>query len=542
MKRFLVLLLALSCVACGNSSSQFVNTDSRDSGVPPEILAIMNKSLYDDATWSLRVLDSDTGGVLIDLNSGKRLLIASVRKLFSIGTALEELGVDHRFVTTVHRVGNVDNAGVLSGDLVLVAPGDVTMGMRRRPDETMAIGRIDHNEALAVGTATLTEGDARLAYRLLAEQVAAAGVTEITGEVIIDDRLFDHFVFREQYTVTPAFVNENFVDVALSPTTPSQPATLEVRPQSAAFTVNSFVTTVAGDGVAAIEVDPFLPDCIGQIGCSGNVTGELPIDGAPPVVEQYPIVQNFRITEPSNFARTVFIEELVNAGITVAAPLVSATPADQLPPRASLTQANQMADYTSLPFSEYARLVLKVSFNLGADVSNMQFGLSQGVRSQTDALAVEAERLNSDFGISPDQFVFFDGSGGGLAAATATSVTTLLQEMTTRPSGAAFRDGLPLLGLDGTLGVVLGFLDDPTLAGAAGKVQAKTGTLVTQGATEDTLAVGARAMAGYIQTRSGRNLTFIVNVNGVDGFNNFLETIEVNDDLGIVCAILWRDL
>jgi D-alanyl-D-alanine carboxypeptidase len=510
--------------------------------VPSNILEIMGKPLYSNATWGLLVLDTQTGEPIYSLNPNELLLIGSVRKLFSVGTALEQLGVGHQFVTTAHNVGNVDNMGVLNGDLVLKASGDVTMGMRRQADGTMAISAIDHNEAAAVGTAVLTNTDARLGYRELATQVAASGVTEVTGEVIVDDRLFQHFDFRGQYMATPAMVNENFVDVALEPTAVGQPANLlEIRPQSAAFTVNSTVTTVAGDQTAAAQVDPFLPDCIGTPGCSGTVSGELPIDGVPPVIESYPIVRNFRIVEPSTFARTVFIEELQNAGVTVNAAVVAPNPAAQLPVANTLTAGNQLAQYTSLPFSEYARLILKVSFNLGADTTLIQFGLANGVNSLAESLAVERATLINSFGLMDGTFAFVDGAGGGESSATPNTVVKMLRQMASRPSSQAFRNGLPRLAVDGTLGILTGFQQDPTLTGATGNVLAKTGTFASL-SDNNLIALEARAMAGYIQTRSGRDVTYVLIVNDAGEFEEFLDTVEVNEDLGVISAILWRDL
>jgi D-alanyl-D-alanine carboxypeptidase len=541
MRKLLILAILVAFAICGcGSSSQILTSPANPTAVPSNILAIMNKPLYSNATWSLRVLDRDTGELVYDLNSDQKLLIASVRKVFSVATTLEELGADHQFKTRVHRVGNVDLAGVLTGDLILLAGGDVTMGLRRQADGTMAIARIDHNEARAVGTAVLTNTEARRAYRDLAQDLAAGGLTEVTGEIIVDDRLFPPFNFRGEYDVTPIFINENFVDVAASPTTIGQPAQIVVRPDSAAFSVLSTVNTVSGTGEGLLELDDFFPDCFGTPGCSGTVTGDLPIDGGAVFTGEYPVVQNFRITDPTSFARTVFIEELQSAGITVNAALVTTNPSNQLPPPSTLTPQTQLAEYVSLGYAQYARLILKVSFNLGADMSLLHFGLSQGVNTPPESLQKESARIFSEFGIPESDFCFFDGSGGGETRATSTAVTTLLQGMVGRANFQAFFDGFPVLAVDGTLGIVDGFQQDPTLIGATGNVFAKTGTLGS-GTPEGLIKLDARAMAGYMTTRSGRNFTFMLNVNDAGVFEEFLETVEVNDDLGIITAILWRD-
>jgi D-alanyl-D-alanine carboxypeptidase len=69
-------------------------------------------------------------------------------------------------------------------------------------------------------------------------------------------------------------------------------------------------------------------------------------------------------------------------------------------------------------------------------------------------------------------------------------------------------DSLPVLGKDGTRANVL--TDSP----AAGKVQMKTGNRVV-GTPTDQIIVLANSLAGYIEAKSGRQLTFMVGVSNV---------------------------
>jgi D-alanyl-D-alanine carboxypeptidase len=102
----------------------------------------------------LRVVDLDRGKVVYELNSDRQLLIGSVRKLFSVGLALEALGPAYVFRTPVHTQGKVHQGHVLDGDLVLVASGDLAMGGRTNADGSYAIRDVDNNEAYALGNAT----------------------------------------------------------------------------------------------------------------------------------------------------------------------------------------------------------------------------------------------------------------------------------------------------------------------------------------------------------------------------------------------------
>src|SRR5260370_29614369 len=97
------------------------NDESHGSQIPAAILDIITKPRYSQATWGLRVVDLDSGQSLCDLRSNLLFYTGSVRKLFSVGLTLNELGADHRFRTPVHRRGELDEHGVLTGDLIVVA-------------------------------------------------------------------------------------------------------------------------------------------------------------------------------------------------------------------------------------------------------------------------------------------------------------------------------------------------------------------------------------------------------------------------------------
>ena len=194
IKFYIIFLLALGISITGCDK----NNDGTDD-IPEEILQIFDKPLYSQAIWGLRVEDADTGELIYDLESNRDFLIGSVRKLYSVGLYLNEVGSDHIFVTPVHRQGEVNEAGVLIGDLILVAEGDLTMGGRRNPDGTMAITDFDHNESNSLGNSELSEPNPLWGYESLAKQVFDSGIKEITGEIIIDDRLFEPFDFRDEF-------------------------------------------------------------------------------------------------------------------------------------------------------------------------------------------------------------------------------------------------------------------------------------------------------------------------------------------------------
>jgi len=473
----------------------------------------MGKPLYSHATWGLRVADPANGKVLINLNSDIQFFIGSVRKIFSVGELLNQVGPSHTYNTPVYHDGFINGSGILNGNLFLVASGDLTMGGRTNPDGSIAFSNFDHNEADSLGNAVLTAPDPLAGYAVLAHQVAASGITEIAGDVVIDDRLFQPFNFRGEFNVTPIFVNDDVVDLTIDPTFVGDLASVAWRPVSAALGVQNTLLTGAAGSNYTLMLNPELPQCIGQPGCTAEITGNLPLDFVPPFTNTFPLIQTFRIVQPSNYARTVFIEELQAAGVTVDAPVVAGNPVNLLPASRSYPAGNEVADLTGLPYSDDAKLILKVSYNIGADTSLLLFGLTQGVNSMSAAFSAEQAVLASQYQIPASEYAFFDGSGGGPTTAINPAVTQMLTAMISKPGFSAFFSALPLLGVDGSLVFVTDFESDPTLKGAAAQVHAKTGTFVT--GSESGLILNGQALGGYVDAASGRRLVFELVVNNV---------------------------
>jgi D-alanyl-D-alanine carboxypeptidase len=509
-------------------------------GVPADIQAILLKPMYKDANWGLRVVDPGNGKVLIDLEPQCQFFIGSVRKVFSVGALLNEVGPAYRYNTPVYRNGEVDRAGVLHGDLILVASGDLTMGGRSNPDGSIAFTGFDHNEADALGNAVLTKPNPLARYAELARQVSASGITRIAGDVVIDDRLFQPFNFRGQFDVRPMFVNDDVVDLTIDPTTAGNRARVNWRPISSALDIKSTLMLSAASTPKTLEVDPLFPACIGQAGCSAAIRGDLPANFVPPLTNAFPLVQTVRITQPSNYARTVFIEALQAAGVGVNVASTGVNPVQLLPAKGSYQPGQKAAELIGMPYSEDAKFVLKVSYNIGADTSLVLFGLTRGVDNMQDALAVEQRNLATNYGIPNGEFHFIDGSGGGNTTATNRAVTQMLVAMRQRPAFPAFFNALPMLGVDGSLGFVTDFQKDPSLAGATGQVHAKTGTYVL--GTETSVLLKGQALGGYVTTKSGRQLVFELVVNNVDVTANLIGGVmNVFQDQGRIAAILWRD-
>src|SRR6476619_5658962 len=186
--------------------------------VPPSLAKAIRdleaEPRYAHSSFAIQVEDRGTGDVLVDERGDAMSTTGSVLKVYPTTTALHLYGADHTFHTPVFRTGPVRH-GTVPGDPVLVASGDFSMGLRELPNGTMAFASapsVDHTYANTGLPAIEVGADPLAGVNDLAQQIAAAGITKVTGNVVIDDRLFTTFVGWPDVTVSPAssnIINDN---------------------------------------------------------------------------------------------------------------------------------------------------------------------------------------------------------------------------------------------------------------------------------------------------------------------------------------------
>jgi D-alanyl-D-alanine carboxypeptidase/D-alanyl-D-alanine-endopeptidase (penicillin-binding protein 4) len=222
------------------------------------------------------------------------------------------------------------------------------------------------------------------------------------------------------------------------------------------------------------------------------VRGELSASG--------PTVLNiWHVEDPAAFARTAFIEALARAGVSVAASPTGANPAALLPPATVYPPGDLVAKRVSLPLTEYARVILKTSYNRGADLMVCLLAVHAGSRDCASGLAHELDVITQS-GVSPASTILFDGAGSDERDRTSPAdMVRFLRALSGTPAGAVFRRGLAILGVDGDIATI--GRDTP----AAGRVQAKTGARVAVSPADQGI-ITALSLAGYAETASGRQV------------------------------------
>src|ERR1700733_1703406 len=135
------------------------------------IKKIMDRPEFAHSRFGIKFYSMDTGKVVYELNSQQLFVPGSTTKLLTEGTALELLGGDYRFHTKIYRTGPIKKDGVVQGDLVLVASGDLDLSNRIQPDDTLAFENEDHSYGGPDSKGL--PGDPLIVIREFAKQIAA---------------------------------------------------------------------------------------------------------------------------------------------------------------------------------------------------------------------------------------------------------------------------------------------------------------------------------------------------------------------------------
>jgi len=507
-----------SATTAGQASTTTSATDGSATsvvGLDESALAVMGQPQFEDGRWSISVRDIDTGETLIDLDADKMAEPGSVVKTYSMGAGWLEWGPDHRIVTPVKRTGEIVD-GTLQGDLVLVGKGDITMGGRTKPDGSVDFANLDHNDANPLPGATLTPEDPLAGLDALAAQVKQSGIDSISGQVIVDDRLFQDELGGEP--ITPIVINQNIIDFTTSPAQVGETATIEMRPTVSPWTVASEVETVAAGGDTAIRISSPQE---GQVVLSGTIAADSD-----------PVLKVYAFKDPATFARTAFIEALARAGVTVGGDPVATNSTASLGDLAAVDALASVAELQSLPLDQDATYVLKVSYNRGAQTMICLLAVAAGSDDCDDGMT-RAAQLWREAGLDTTTASLNDGSGLIGNYVTPANQTELQIIMAKRPDAERWRATLPILGVDGSLAQVQ--VDSP----AAGQIFAKTGSLVDGDSFNGRFRLVTKALGGVMDTAGGRHLAFMIVVN--QGFyDDILGVLDANEDVGIVAASIQQ--
>lgn len=453
-------MLLAGLVVAGSSVAATAPVSAQDPGsLTRDLDAILNNPGLAGSDVGVVVRAADTGEVLYRRGGVDRQQPASNAKLVTSAAALEILGPDYRFSTTVATPGTI-RGPVLRGDLYLKGTGDPTM--------------------LAAD------------YDALAATVAGSGIRLVTGNLVADDSWFDGvrlasgwawddepFYYNAQVSALTAAPDTDFdagsVIINVTPGAPGQPVRVTTTPPTDAVTIANTATTGAPGSGSSIVVD------------RDHFTGTFTVRGAM-AADASPDQEFMATWDVTGYATSLFRAALTAHGVRVLGPTTRGT----TPGGAATLAARQ-----SIPLSQLLVPFLKLSNNLHAEILVKAMGRARSNVGSWDAGIAAIKTVLPGLGVDPARLFLVDGSGlSRMDHIAPDQLTALLIAARGKPWFQTWFAALPVAGIaDRLVGGTLRSRMRNTAA--AGNVHAKTGSFT-----------GASALSGYVTAADGRPLVF----------------------------------
>ena len=452
--RLLTSTIVIIAVSLGLSAS--CAQSAPGSRLPTAVASELAAAHIPEDAVSIFVQAVDADKPTLTLNADRPMNPASVMKVVTTFSALEQLGPHQTWITRIASDAPVDK-GVLKGDLFLIGDGDPVLTYERL-------------------------------WRVL-RRLYLLGVTTIDGNVVLDHSAlvlpeYDPFAFDGKglrpYN-SPAdglLMHFNTQEVALFPGTKNKdPVRIVLEPPLAGVTVENRLTT------SAQGCDPWYRDLTAGVeGGKLVFTGSLPASCGP------------RIWSCAPLAPPAFDAALVRAvWEELGGKITGKVGSGEAPAKIKTLIADE-----SPPLGEIVRTMNKWSNNVIARQLIAQLGRSEQSSSDMIADGIKvATRHLSEAKINVSGLVIENGAGlSRKARIRADTLGTVLLRAWERPWMPEFVSSLPIAGRDGTTFRRL------TNSPARGFAHLKTGTVND-----------VKAIAGFVLDRNGRRHVVVMMVN-----------------------------
>lgn len=476
MKKYLLFILlffnALQVInAQQNPSDHFFNTEKLKT-----------------ASYSIYAVDANTGSKIVE-TSQKSLSTASVMKLFTSAVALELLGPDYTFSTTLSYTGSINlQNNILIGNLILKGGGDPAF------------------------YSSFFEDHYSNCFENWIGELKKRGIKKINGNLLLDLSALPRASIPGDWGwedignyygagVSALTFGDNLYSIHFSSSkTPGSKATIKyIDPEIKDLNLENlvFASAEAGDNTIVY-------------GAPGSA--QQSIRGTIPAGENDFVVKA-AMPDPPLAAGLTFVKKLKEAGIEISGIVAKAESGDN-------QNCTLLGLQLSPPLEELIIPLNKESLNLYAEHLLCEIGRKSS-GEPTVAKGLEAyKRFCQDKGI--DINGFFPEDGSGLSRSNALTSKTLVETMKLMYDckfRTIFFNALPIAGVDGTLRH--SFKGTPLEK----NVTAKTGSMAR-----------VRSIAGMMKTKNKKTILFAIILNNFD-----LKSAEASKLLESILLSFYND-
>jgi len=470
---FLVGIVVVHCTTQSPNATplpkaQFIRTPQQQAAF--EIDTLLNQAPTTMGWWGVKIQYATTGEVIYERNNAKMFMPASNQKMYTTAAALCLLGPQYRYVTDFVTNGNLDENGVLNGDLIIRGSGDPTWSWRfyEKNYDSVMVRFVD--------------------------SLKLRGITQIKGNIIGDDNIFDDqslgygwswddetYYYAAQ--ISGLSYSENYIDYTLIPdsVTLGNPVIIESHPKTSYMNLLNDLVTVSSD--TSTEWDYDRERETNNAWFEGNYR-----------LEKGESEETITVHNPTLFTVHVLKERLEDAGILVAG---SPVDVDDLPDSLNYSATQKIFTYYSHPMSDIIAKVNRPSQNFIAETLQKTLGAEFGKEGSSREGRKVQMALFDSLGMDTRNLKIRDGSG--LSRHDLVSPNTsasLLQMIWAHPYRSYFIESLPLSGLTGTIRKRMIGTE------AEQNVRAKTGTIGY-----------VSSLSGYTWTQSGEPIIFSIMAN-----------------------------
>lgn len=452
------------------------------------ISSILARSALRRGSVGVKIISLDSGEVVYERDAEKYFMPASNMKSFTVAAALDTLGPDFRFLTSIYAAEKPGPDGVIKGDLIVFGRGDPSFSWR------------------------FSDGDWYAAIDRLADEIIAAGVRRIEGNLVGDDSFhkggpvpsgweLDDLQWYYGAEVSALSVNDNVVVMKVKPGPEGEAPEVTFEPSSMLFRVINSARSVKRGEPKTFSIEKKVGENIYEV--SGAIPQEDPgFSGS------------ITISRPAEVFADLLKQRLELKGVVTKGRAVGAGRKAHGGDVLDVSGLVEIVAHPSPPLSIIAQNLMKPSQNMYTELLLRSMGEIAGERSSSmdsdEKGKAIIKSLLAKAGVAGDSVVQYDASGMSRHNLITPNASAMLYKyMDSVPYAVFWRNSLTIGGVDGTLRNR--FKDTATTS----DIRGKTGTL-------DQVS----ALSGYVTSKAGERFAFSVITNGIPSAGLRVSTID----------------